>query len=320
LHDLAIFDVSEPQGGIDFNSYATPTPAIEEGRVYLHFGSPGTACLDTRTGAIVWTRQDLPCNHYRGPASSPILWNDLMILTFDGFDHQYVAALSKHSGETVWKMDRNIDYGGPANDDGDMKKSFSTPAVGNVNGVPTVVSTSAGATLAYDVRDGRELWRAKTGGTNSACRPIFFEDMVIGQTSGGMRIFALRIDGRGDITDTHVVWTYSKSTPTRPSQIIVGELLFMISSEGVVTCLEARTGKEVWQKRLEGDYSASPLSAAGRIYFFNEDGLATVIAAERRFKMLAESKLEQGFMASPAVVDDALILRTRTHLYRMESQ
>ena len=320
IHDLTIFNIAEPQFCIPFNSYASPTPAMEAGRVYLHFGSPGTACLDTKTGAVIWTRQDLPCNHFRSAGSSPIIWKDLLILTFDGFDYQYVAALNKLTGEPVWKTERNIDYGDAGNADGDLRKSFSTPAVREVNGVPTLVSPSAAATIGYDVRDGRELWRAKTGGYNSGCRPIFFDGLVVGHTEGGMRLFAIRPDGRGDVTDTHTAWTFSKSTPTRPSPIVGGDLMFIISCEGVASCLEAKTGKEIWQKRLEGDYSASPLYANGRIYFFSQEGQTPVIAADREFTKLAENKLDEGFMASPAVIDDALILRTRTHLYRIEGR
>lgn len=319
LHDLTIFEIEKPAFCIPFNSYASSTPVVEEGRVYLHFGSAGTACLKSNTGEVIWKRQDLPCNHFRAPGSSPIVWRDLLILTFDGFDYQYVAALNKQTGETVWKTDRNINYGNDETD-GDLKKAFSTPQVKEINGVPTLVSPSAGETIAYDARDGKELWRARTGGYNAGCRPIFFDDLVVGHTEGGLRLWAIRADGRGDVTDSHIAWTFSKSTPTRPSPVVVGELMFIISCEGVATCLEAKTGKQIWQKRLEGDYSASPLYANGRIYFFSQDGHIPVIAAEREFQKLAENKLDDGFMASPAVIDDSLILRTRTHLYRVENR
>lgn len=320
IHDLTIFEIEKPQFCIPFNSYASPTPVVEEGRVYLHFGSAGTACLDTATAKVIWARQDLPCNHFRSAGSSPIVWKDLLILTFDGFDYQYLTALNKQTGETVWKTDRNIDYGDAGNADGDLKKGFSTPQVKEINGIPTLVSPSAGATVAYDARDGKELWRAQTGGYNSGCRPIFYDNLVVGHTEGGLKLWAIHPDGRGDVTSSHVAWTFSKSTPTRPSPIVVGDLMFIISCEGVATCLEAKTGTQIWQKRLEGDYSASLLYANGRIYFFSQDGHIPVIAAEREFQKLAENKLDDGFMASPAVIDDALILRTRTHLYRVEAK
>jgi outer membrane protein assembly factor BamB len=318
VHDVQVFEIAEPKFCHPFNSYASSTSAIEEGYVYVHYGSAGTACLDTKTAAIVWTRQDFPCDHYRSGGSSPILYGDLLILTFDGIDLQYLAAVDKRTGQTVWKTDRKIDYGEAGNADGDLKKAYSTPTVIEIEGVPQLISPSAGATVAYDARTGKEIWHAQTGGYNSAVRPILFHGMVVGHSYTGMQLFAIRPTGRGDVTESHVAWKFTKSTPTRPSPIVVGDLMFVISDGGVISCLEAKTGEQIWQKRLGGDYSASPLYADGRIYFFNQEGVIPVIAAEREFKLLAENKLDDGFMASPAVIDDALILRTRKHLYRVE--
>lgn len=320
LHDLLLFDIAEPQFCHPFNSFGSPTPAIEENFVYIHFGSAGTACVDTRTAKVVWARQDLPCDHFRGPGSSPVIWNDLLLLTLDGFDYQYVTALDKRTGKTVWKTDRNIDYGDVGNADGDYKKAYSTPAVFDINGTPTMISPSAICTIAYDVRDGKELWRAQTGGYNSGCRVILHQGLAIGHTESGMKLFAIKPDGRGDVTNTHVVWTHAKGTPTRPSPVVKGDLLFTLANDGVVSCLLAKTGELKWQKRLEGDYSASPLIAGDRIYCFSQDGDCPVFAAKDEFELLAENQLDEGFMASPAVLDDALILRTRTHVYRIESQ
>jgi outer membrane protein assembly factor BamB len=147
LHDIKVFDDPKPAFCIAFNSYASPTPAIEAGRVYVHFGSCGTACLDTATGKTLWSRRDLPCDHWRGPGSSPILYKGLLFILFDGYDRQYVVALDKRTGKTVWKRDRDIDYG---TDNGDLKKAYGTPSVINVAGKPQLVSSAAAATLAYD--------------------------------------------------------------------------------------------------------------------------------------------------------------------------
>jgi outer membrane protein assembly factor BamB len=318
IRNLLLFEIAKPQPRHNFNSYASPTPAIEAGRVYLHFGSPGTVCLDTKTSAIVWQRQDLPCDHLRGPGSSPILWNDFLILTFDGVDFQYLVALDKRTGKTIWKTDRKIDYGADKNSNGDFKKGYSTPSVKEIAGMPTLVSVGAAATVAYDARDGKELWRAQTGGYNSGCRPLFLDDLVIGNSEDGMQLFAIRTQGRGDITSSNIAWTYARSAPARSSPLVVGDLVFAMSNEGVLSCLDGKTGKAIWQKRLEGDYSASALYVDGRIYYCSQDGLTTVIAADREFKKLSENQLDEGFMASPAVIDGALILRTRTHLYRIE--
>jgi hypothetical protein len=169
VRDITVFEVDKPQFCIARNSYASSTPVIEEGRFYAHYGSAGTACVDTQSGKVVWTRQDLPCNHHRGPASSPIVWGDLLILTFDGFDVQYVAALDKLTGKTVWKTDRRIEYG---SDNGDIKKAYATPHVIEVAGKPQLLDPSAGAAIAYDPKTGAELWRIRCGGMNVSARPV----------------------------------------------------------------------------------------------------------------------------------------------------
>src|SRR6266853_4098690 len=131
VHDLKLFDVANPQFAHQFNTYASPTPVIEEGRVYVTFGSPGIACLDTQTGKVLWTRRDLECNHYRGAGSSPILYENLFILNFDGSDHQFVIALDKKTGRTVWHRNRSVDYkdldpDGRVQSEGDFRKGFAT--------------------------------------------------------------------------------------------------------------------------------------------------------------------------------------------------
>lgn len=316
LHDVKVFDVEKPQFCIPKNSYASPTPVIEAGRVYVHFGAHGTACLDTVSGKTLWTRRDLPCNHHRGPASSPILYENLLILTFDGFDQQYVAALDKKTGETVWKRDRNIAYD---TDNGDIKKAYATPLVIQAAGKTQLIDPSAGASIAYDPRTGEELWRVRCGGMNVSSRPLFANGLVYLTTAdGGIRLFAVKPDGAGDVTTSHVAWKVTKGAPRYSSPILVGDLMFVGTDQGVVSCLNAATGDTVWQERVGGTFTASPLAAAGKVYFFSEEGDVPVIAATREFKLLAKNKLADGFMASPAVAGDALFLRTKTHLYRVE--
>lgn len=316
LHGLKMWDVESPGFCPEMNSYASCTPVIEEGRVYVHFGSYGTACLNSETGEVLWQRRDLPCDHFRAPASSPILFENLLILQFDGFDHQYVAALDKNSGEDVWRSDRKLTY---EKDDGDIKKAFSTPQVIEAAGALQLISPSAAATQAFDVRTGKEIWRVQHGGMNAAARPLFFNGRVfVNSGYGGERLLAVRPDGQGDVTATHVDWKFAKSVPTRPSHLIADGLMFMVSDQGVATCLNANSGDEVWTDRLTGDYSASPICAEGRIYFCDEKGVTRVISAGPEFELLAENKLDEGCMASPAVAGKAIYLRTRTHLYRVE--
>jgi outer membrane protein assembly factor BamB len=315
IHRQLVFKIAEPKFCHPMNSYGTPTPVIEEGRVYLHFGSAGTACLDTATAAILWTRQDLPCDHFRGAASSPILAGRLLVLTFDGVDVQYVAALDKASGRTAWKRDRNIAYD---TDNTDYHKSYSTPVLITVAGKPQLVSPSAGAIIAYAPDSGEEIWRVRSGGMNAAALPLFENGLLYATSAaGGFQLFATRPDGSGDVTDTHVAWIYKKSVPTRSSLILTGGRLFMISDNGMISCVDAITGQAVWQKRVKGAFSASPLLADGHIYFFGEDGEIPVIAAADEFKLLAENHLDDGFMASPAVWGNSIILRSRKHLYRI---
>lgn len=317
LHDITVFDIAEPMFCYPYNSYASSTPVIEQDRLWVHYGSAGTACLDTRTGEVLWRRQDLPCNHHRGPGSSPIVFQDLLIVNFDGFDVQYVVALDKHTGQTVWKTDRSLDYG---TDNGDVKKAYSTPTVIQHEGRLQLVSPAAVGTIAYDPLTGSELWTVYHGGFNAAARPLYSHGMVILNLEGGDRMLAVRPDGRGDVTKTHVVWTNKKATPTRPSQLILGDCIFMVNDAGIASALDIRTGQPLWTHRLGGKHSASPITAHGRIYFFDEDGVSYVIDAHpERCELLAENVLDAGCMASPAVHGDALILRTKTHLYRIEN-
>jgi outer membrane protein assembly factor BamB len=319
VYDFKLFDVARPDPlNNPTNSYASPTPAIEEGRVYLHFGSYGTACLDTKTAKVLWARRDLPCDHWRGPASSPVIYRDLLILTFDGHDVQYLAALDKATGKTVWKKDRSFEYGKL---DGDLKKGYSTPSVITVSGKEQLVSASAFGTIAYDPQTGDELWKITHGGMNTAVTPLYGHGKVFVCTSdGGLQLVAVRPDGSGDVTKTHIEWTLNKNVPNRSSPLLVDDLLYMANGQGILSCIDVKTGKPVWQERIGGAYWASPVYAAGRLYFFNDTGTAVVGEPGRSWRKLAENKLDDGCMASPAVAGEALFVRTKTHLYRIEEK
>jgi outer membrane protein assembly factor BamB len=316
LRDIELFDVEKPADTQQYNSFASPTPVIEQDRVYVHFGSYGTACLDTHSGEVLWQRRDLPCNHFRGPGSSPILFENLLILDFDGFDYQYVVALDKHTGKTIWKKDRTLDYG---TTDGDMKKSFSTPLVFEAAGRLQMISACSKGAYAYDPRTGDEIWRITFHSYSSAARPLFGEGLVFINTGFGKAdLLAVRPDGEGDVTATNIVWKATKGIGSKPSPVLVGDLLFDVHDAGVASCIDAKTGKEVWNKRLGGAFSASPIAAAGRVYFFDEQGKTTVVKASRSYEELATNTLDDGCKASPAVVGQAIILRTQTSLYRIE--
>lgn len=319
-HDRKVFDVDKPSAlWRKYNSFASSTPAIEEGHVYVHYGTYGTACLDTKSGETLWQRRDLHCDHYRGAGASPVLYGDLLFLTFDGFDKQYVAALNKKTGATVWKKDRAINY---RTTNGDYKKAWGTPAIRVVDGKPQLISPAAMATLAYDPQTGEELWKVYHGGMNVTAPPLYGQGKVFLCTGdGGLRLLAVCGGGHGDVTATHIAWTLKKScVPSRSSPILVGDLLYMVNEGGIVSCLEAKNGAVVWQERVGGKFWASPLYAGGRLYLFDADGRGQVLAAGRTWQKLATNQLDAGCRASPAAAGNALFVRTLTHLYRIEQR
>ena len=326
IHDKKLFDVEKPQFCHKFNSYASSTPVIEAGRIYVTFGSPGTACLDTKTGSVLWERRDFVCNHYRGAGSSPIVHGDLLIMNYDGSDQQFMVALDKKTGRTVWRKERSIDYkdtkpDGKIEADGDWRKAYATPHVAMFGGKPLLISLGAKCLYGFNPTTGEELWRVEERGQHSAgTRPIVGHGTIYYPTGFSQgQLFAVKPDGKGDVTASHVLWKYKRaSVPEKPSLLLIGDDIFMIDDGGVATCVEAKSGTEIWSERIGGNYSASPLHANGNIYFFSEEGKATVIKAGRKMEKVAESTLPDGFMASPAVTGKSLILRTRSTLYKIE--
>lgn len=319
LHDVHVFDTAKPEPIAAINSYASPTPVIEEGRLYVHYGTYGTACLDTASGKILWTRRDLRCDHHEGPGGSPILWRDLLIFHVDGRDVQYVVALDKQSGKTVWKTPRSIDYNRyPIN----LRKAFCTPIVIQSGGRPVLFSPGAKAVMGYDPATGEELWKLRYNGWSMTPRPVTGHGLVFFINDYERpELLAVRPDGRGELGADAIAWKITRSMPNRPSPLLVGDLLYVISSDGIASAIEAQSGRTVWKERLEGDYSASPIYADGRIYACNQQAVTTVLAPGRQFRRLAENVLDgETMMASPAIAGRALFLRTRTHLYRIEQR
>lgn len=328
LFDEKVFhsDNPEPLGnGASMNCYATPSAVIEPGRVYVHFGSAGTACLDTKTGKALWKRTDLPCRHYRGASASPVLFENLLILTFDGADLQYTAALDKQTGTTVWKTNRSVVWNdenvpGPMARDGDLRKSHGTPLLASVAGQPQLISVGAKASYGYNPRTGDELWRVEYNDWSSAPRPLCANGVayiVPGLTKKEM--WAVKLGGHGNVTDSHVLWKLTNRVGKYASPLLVDGLIYTAFEENFVTCVDAATGQIVWTERVGGKYCASPIYADGRLYFFSQEGTTTVLKPGRTFEVLATNKLDAGFMASPAADGKALFLRTRTHLYRVEA-
>jgi outer membrane protein assembly factor BamB len=318
VHDVKVFGTETPEHVASVNSYASPTPAIEAGRVYVHYGTYGTACLDTRDGKILWNRRDLTCDHHEGPGSSVMLHQNLLCFNVDGRDVQYVIALDKGTGKTVWKTIRSIDYTPFTTN---LRKAFCTPIVLEAGGRLQLFSPGAKAMISYDPGSGEELWKVRYNGWSMVPRPLFGHGLLYVITDYDRpELWAVRPDGRGDVTDTRVVWTVTKEMPRTASLLLVGDLLYMANDDGYAICLEAKTGNRVWRERLKGKHSASPIYGAGRIYFFSEKNLTTVIEPDRAFRVLAENQLEERVMATPAVTGNAIILRSKTHLYRLEDR
>lgn len=294
------------------NSHASPTPLCDGERLYVHFGHEGTACLDLN-GKILWQCTSLGYAPVHGNGGSPILTDKAIIFSCDGGDKQFVAALDKLSGSLLWRTDRKTE--------GAKKFAFSTPLLITVNGKQQVVSPAAGAVCSYDPVSGQEIWRVRHDGYSVVPRPVFGHGLVF-VSSGYERpvLLAIRPDGQGDVTDSHVAWKVEKGAPLTPSPLLVGDELYLIADNGIASCLDAKTGKVHWQQRLAGNFSASPLHAAGKIYVQSEDGSGYVLKAGKRFEQLAKNDLAERSLASYAVVDSALLIRTATHLYRIQEK
>lgn len=315
--EVLVFRVETPETINALNSYASPSPVIDDERVYVHFGTYGTAALDRKTGQVLWVRDDLKLEHKEGPGSSPVLDGNRLILTCDGMDVQYTIALDVKTGETIWKTNRSINLTEFAPE---QRKAYATPLLVNLPSGRQLISCGAQAAYAYDPATGEELWRCRYKGFSNVIRPLLDgEHIYLNSGYTKPQTFAIKLGGTGDVTDTHHVWTSGQANPNKPSPVLVEGLLFLITDKGgVASCLDAKTGEQVWTKRLGGNFSASLLYAAGRIYACDQDGKTFVFKPGREFEQLAENELDDGLMASPIAVDKTLYLRTKSHLYRIE--
>lgn len=298
------------------NSYASPTPVIDGDAIYVHFGTYGTYCIDRASGETRWHRR-LPLVHSVGPGSSPFICKDLLVLIQDGVERQYVTALDKRTGETVWEVDRP-EMDAPS---GDQKKAYCTPiAITDKRGRDQLICMASQWMVSYEPSTGNEIWRVRHGkGFSVVPRPVFNDGVVYFSTGFGKpELWAVRVDGTGDVTDSHVEWTMLQGIPAKPSPLVHDDLIYVVSDNGVASCLSAEDGEQIWKKRIGGDYSASPLLAGGNIYFGSHDGKVTVLKPGVDAEVIAENQFDGKIMASPAVVDDAIILRTDRALYRIE--
>jgi len=308
------------------NSYATPTPCIEDGFVYLHFGSTGTVCVDTRNGAIVWKRTDLKCEHVQGPGSSPILYKNLLILHLEGTDVQYLVALDKQSGKTIWKTERPAKVYEPLAPIG--KKAYVTPIIVNVNGRDMLISNGSAVCCAYNPETGEEIWRVLEGEDSTIAMPIaengivYFYPGFISPAEGDKvaELLAVNPDGKGDITKTNVLWKFQSPILQLLTPMIKDGLIYTIDTRNMLYCLDAQTGAEIYSKKLKQKYNSSPVYANGNIYFTSLKGETMILKAGKELKIVAENKLPGEVYATPAIARNSIFLRTDSKLYRIGSK
>jgi outer membrane protein assembly factor BamB len=293
------------------NSHASPTPLIDDERLFVHFGHHGVACLDL-SGKIIWRNRELTYAPVHGNGGSPILTDEALVFSCDGAADPFVVALDRETGDLLWKTRRETDAA--------KTFSFSTPLLITVDGRQQVISPGSNCVCAYDPQSGREIWRVRYSGYSVIPRPVYGQGMIYISTGyDSPAIMAIRPDGQGDVTDTHVEWVVRKGAPNTPSLLLVGDELYMVSDRGVASCLDARTGEVHWQERIGGNYSASPVYADGKIYFQSEEGTGVVIQAGKQFRQLASNELGERTLASYAIADHAILIRTDKHLYRIEA-
>lgn len=293
------------------NSHASPTPIVRDGVIYVHFGHMGTAALDL-AGQVLWRQTGISYPPMHGNGGSPALVGDTLVFSCDGKSEPFLVGLDARTGRERWRTPRHTTA--------KSKFSFSTPLAIEVDGATQVISPASGFLGAYDPKDGREIWRARYGeGYSVITRPIYAQGLLFVSSSFNKPVlYAVRPQGaQGDVTDTHVAWSYPKAAPNTPSLLAVGDEVYMVSDGGIATCLDLRTGQVHWTERIGGNYSASPIAAEGRIYFQDEAGLGTVLQPGKTFTVLAKNDLGEPTLASPAVIDGALFLRSKSHLWRI---
>ena len=311
---IDLVSIEQPDAIHSLNSYASPTPVIEDGHLYCHFGTFGTFAVQCDTGEIIWKRV-LPLEHGVGPGSSPLIHDERLILIQDGVDRQYVTALNKANGETLWETDRPPMEASS----GDQKKAYCTPVVAtDSNEREQLLCLGSQWMVSYDSETGDEFWRVYHGkGFSVVPRPVAENGVVYFSTGYGKpELWAVKIDGAGDVSDTHVVWTAKKGIPAKPSPLLHDGSIYLVDDSGVAACFDCKDGSQIWKKRLGGKFSASPVFAGGHLYFGNHEGEVFVMTVGENSEIIQTIQLTGQIMASPAIVNDSLIVRTDQVLYR----
>jgi outer membrane protein assembly factor BamB len=325
IYDIKVFTPDEVEGKHSINTYASPTPCIEKDFVYVHYGSMGTACINTTNGAIVWKRTDLKCRHVQGPASSPIIYKNLLILHFEGTDARYIVALDKSNGKLIWRSERPAEPYKKLAEIG--RKAYITPLVINVKGQDILISNGSAVCLAYNPNTGKEIWRVVDGGESTISMP-FSENGIVFWYAGYVEspdgnkyteLLAVNPDGTGDISGTNILWKKKdiQNQNQLLSPVIKDGLIYTISTRNKLMCVDASTGEEIWTNHMTSEFHASPIYVNGNVWFFSVKGEVVVIKAGRKYEVIAQNQMDSGIWATPAILRNSVIMRTQKYLYRI---
>lgn len=319
IHDVLVFQRDSALSIHTLNSYATPTPAVADDAVYVHFGSMGTACLDPETGEVIWKRTDLVCDHVQGPASCPFIYRNLLILHYEGVDIQYIVALNRKTGQLIWKTIRPQEY--YTGVDPIARKAYSTPILIHVDGRDMLISSGSEVCIAYDPMTGKEIWRITYTSDSSIAMPLYTDGVLLISTGFGspVRLMAVNPKGNGNITQTNILWQTDKDVPGINTPVALNGRIYMIQEHGTVTCLNVKTGALIWKNKLKGEFYSSPVAADGKVYFPSKQGITYVLKEGNTFNLLAQNKTRGEIMATLAVSGKSLLLRTSSTLYRIQS-
>ena len=323
LFDILLFKQDSIYGKHSVNTYATPTPCIEQGFVYLNFGSSGTACVNTTDGKIVWKRNDFKVEHVQGTGASPIIYKDFLIVHYEGTDQQFIVALNKKTGETVWRADRPKECYDPLQPIG--KKAYVTPIVVNVAGRDLLISNGAAVCIAYDVQTGKEIWRVIQGEDSTISMPfaedavVYFYTSFVSPAEGEKYVELLAVDpkGTGDVTKTHVLWRFKGPILQLLTPLIKDGIIYTVDSRNNLIAIDAKTGTSLYTKRLKNKYNSSPVYAGGHVYFTSVKGETLVLKAGRTLEIISENQLPGELYATPAIANNSLIIRNESTLYRI---
>ncbi len=311
IWNVEVFQVPPETGIHPKNSHASPTPLMHGDRIYVHFGTFGTAALDL-SGKEIW-KKTIEYKPVHGSGGSPVLFEDLLIFSCDGGEDPFVIALDANSGKERWKTQRQ-DFDG-------RTFSFSTPLLIEVDGTTTLVSAASDAVFGYDPKTGEQTWVVQYPDKWSIVpRPVFANGLILICTGyeGPAELLAIRPSGKGDVTDTHIAWREDKFVPHNPSPVVHENAVYLVSDSGIASCRDLATGKLHWKERLGDDHSASPFIAEGNIYFLSEEGACTVVKAmSSEYQELAKNDVKEQTLASMVPLDSGILLRTETQLYRI---